>query len=78
MIDRKIYEESQLIIRGASISLVSSGGNGSAETFLAKILRGHKWYLGNGGTVLYVEQESFAKVVNLLKESGCLHRNQKR
>ena len=74
MLDRKVYKESQLIIRGASIPLISSGSNGNLETFLKKVLEGYEWYLGNNIT-LYVEQENSAEVINLLKESGCLREN---
>ncbi len=74
MIDRKVYKESQLIIRGASISLISSGGNGDLETFLKKVLKGYKWYLGNSD-ILYVEQKNSAEIIILLKEAGRFREN---
>jgi|GEM_PF-4975876 len=73
--DRKVYEESQLIIRGASIPLISKGDNGNLKTFLEKVLRGYKWYLGNSSVILYVEQKNSAEIINLLKENGCLREN---
>ncbi len=75
MLDRKVYEDSQLIIHGGAI-VVDSNGNDKRELeiLLEKILKGYKWCLGNGG-VLYVEQENSTEVINLLKESGCLREN---
>jgi len=75
MLDRKIYEDSQLIIHGGTIAVDSNGSDKrELEILLEKILKGYKWCLGND-SVLYIEQENSFKIKSILKENGCLREN---